>query len=101
MHVESSAVVVVPESSLMVSKKVVAGLSGLRQPWNGFHRTKLLAGSSLEAVTVVSDPKSPPGDPVRDGREIPIKDGIGDMVTPAYVMDSPYHSYIRAAERLP
>ena len=40
------------------------------------------------AVTVASDPKAS-GDPVHDAREIPIQDGIGDIVTAAYVKGSP------------
>ena len=44
------------------------------------------------AVTVASNPKSPPGDPVRDAREVSIQDGIGNMVTPAYIKDSPKKS---------
>ena len=47
-------------------------------------------------VTVASDPKSPPGDPVRDAREIPVQDGIRDMITPAYVKDSPMHSCVKS-----
>ena len=61
MHVESLAEVVIPVSSLRLSMQVMAGFTGLCQPWDGSHRMRWLAGSSLWqglSVAGASDAKS-------------------------------------------
>lgn len=65
MHVESSAVVVAPVFTLRVSMKVVADLPGTLPAMGWLPQDKMASLELFVAVTVASDPKTPPGDLVR------------------------------------